>query len=629
MKLSIKVNLIISLTISFIIILIFYILAQRYEKLINDNLLETSRSFYKNIVITRSWIAQHNGVYVEKNENVKSTPYLKNPDVRTVDNRTLTLKNPALVTRELSDLSKKMGGRFQFHITSLKPINPNNSPNSFEKRALKSFESSKRSSKYLEYARIEKINNKKYFRYFGPLYTEASCLNCHGKYGYKEGDIRGGISIILPMDSIEMAKHNNYIFMALSGLLTILTLFLIINYFIRKVIIRPLLKIEDATKAMEQGKYVPLGIKRDDEIGDLANSFKSMQKKIKITTRELQRSEKKYRTLISRSPEAVLILNKKRKIIDANENISKLSNYSIDDILHKPIDAIVTKISLSNHSTEESNKFEAVLNCKDGTTKPVEVYISPEYYETEKETNLSLFYLRDISERKRVEKMMIETEKMYALHQLSSGIAHEIRNPLFGIRSNFNYLKGKLPDNSEFQEVYSDISIGLQRINTLISSILDYAKPHQLEFKPHNIEQIINRVLSLTRRKFEEKKHEIIVEVPDNLPPIEIDRHKIEQVLINLSTNSLEAMEENGRFEISVKKTKEFLEISVSDDGCGIGKDDLPKIFDPFFTRSRHGTGLGLSIVISIIEQHNGTIKVFSKKNERTTFKIKLPLRQQ
>jgi len=626
MRLSAKVNLIIIITISCIITTIFFILANRYDKIIKDDLLQTARSFYKNIVITRSWVAQHEGVYVEKTENVKSNPFLINPDIKTVNNKILTLKNPAVVTRELSELSSEMGGKFRFHITSLKPVNPQNAPNEFEKHALLSFKNLKTEKSYLEYSRIEQIENSRYFRYFGPLYTESSCLNCHRTHGYKVGDIRGGISIILPMDSIEKAKIRNYIFMGVAGLVTILTISFLIYLLIHKVIIKPLQKIEDAAKALEQGDYVPLQLKKNDEIGDLANAFQSMQKKIKTSTANLLQSEKKYRTLIDCSAEAVLIINDQGIIVDANNSITKLSQFGVEEIMNQSADMLFAshvekKLPFENHS-------EITINVKDGTTKQVEVYVSPDSYKINDEENLRLFYLRDLSEQKRMEKIMIDTEKMFALNQLSSGIAHEIRNPLFSVRNNLNYLNDKFFQNTEFAKVYSEIDTGVKRINKLVNSILDYARPHQPEFKEIHIEEVIERSLELISKQFEKARHTIKINIPDDLPMIELDPHKMEQVFINLSTNSLQAMNEKGIFEISVQLLKKHIKVTVSDNGCGIKKDEISRIFDPFFTRTVNGTGLGLSIIKNIIQQHNGDIRVKSIPDQGTTFVLVLPLIQ-
>ena len=630
MKLSTKISFIVVATISLIIVAIFSILIKRYDQMIQQDLLQTARSFYKSIVITRSWVAKHEGVYVKKLPGVHSNPYLKNPDIVTKDNQVLTLKNPAVVTRELSELSREMGGNFQFHITSLNPVNPHNSPNQFERQALESFQQDSSKSSYLEYYRTEKINLKRYFRYFGPLFTEPSCINCHSVHGYKVGDIRGGISIILPMDSIERAMHRNFVFMVISALMTIFVLSLIINYLLRRVVVKPLHKIENAAKALEQGKYEPVHVETSDEIGDLANAFQSMQRKIQLYTKDLQQSEKKYRTLLNCSLEAVLIVDKHGKIIEANHNISKLAQYEIDEILNRPVGNLIDRQSIRKYRTNDQNqdRFEATIRRKDGSKKPIEVYISPEYFTIGDETNLRLYYLRDITERKNMEKIMIETEKMYALNQLSSGIAHEIRNPLFSVRNNLNFLKEKFNHDTEFSDVYLEIDTGIKRINTLVNSILDYARPHKPEFKKSSLKTIIENSLKLVRRQFEKANHEIVLDIPENLPLIELDPHKMEQVFINLCTNSLNAMKDNGKFEISARMHKKQVKITVSDNGCGINKDDIHRIFDPFFTRNANGTGLGLSIVKNIVQQHNGEIRVRSEENLGATFEIVLPIDQ-
>jgi len=625
MKLSTKVNLIVAITVISIMTTIFFILANRYEKLINDDLLQITRAFYKNIVITRSWIAQHEGVYVVKSPSVQSNPYLIDPDVDTKDNRTLTLKNPAVVTRELSELSKQMGGNFQFHITSLNPVNPNNSPNEFEVQALKSFEKKTAESKYLEYYRTEQINNKPYFRYFGPLFTEVTCLNCHATHGYKVGDVRGGISIILPLESIEQAKQRNFILMVLAGLVAIFVITVVINFLIHRIVIKPVQKIENATKALEDGNIVPIKVENNDEIGDLAEAFQSMQQKIQIYTKNLQQSEEKYRTLINCSAEAVLIISDNNIIVDANNSITALSQYKVEEILNSPAELLFTTPPNKFNNKE---RYETVLKCKDGMTKPIEIYISSENFVINDEANYSLFYLHDLTERKRMEKIMIDTEKMFALNQLSSGIAHEIRNPLFSVRNNLNYLKEKSKNEYEINKVHSEIDTGIKRINTLVNSILDYARPHHTEFKKYHIKKVINRSLELVGKQFEKAQHEIIVNIPKDIPLIEIDPHKMEQVFINLSTNSLQAMKETGKYVISAKHVKKHAEITISDNGCGIHNDDISRIFDPFFTRTINGTGLGLSIVKNIVQQHNGEIIVKSSQNQGTTFTIILPIVQ-
>jgi diguanylate cyclase (GGDEF)-like protein len=186
----------IALVILLIVTVIFIGIVLRNRQLLENTIHVSARAYFNHIVLTRSWAAVYGGVYVEKKGNVRSNPYLKNPDIRVIDGRVFTKRNPALITREISVIAEKRG-LFKFHITSLKPLNPDNAPDAFETDALKRFERGEH-----EVATVEKRSNRYFFRYMGPLITERSCLSCHAEQGYKEGDIRGGISVMFDYTGI-------------------------------------------------------------------------------------------------------------------------------------------------------------------------------------------------------------------------------------------------------------------------------------------------------------------------------------------------------------------------------------------------------------------------------------------
>ncbi len=155
---------------------------------------QTARSFFDQIVITRRWNAGHGGVYVLINDDTHPNPYLEDPlrDIEVNRNLKLTKVNPAFMTRQIAEIAAQQKGIY-FHITSLKPIRPENKPTAREEKALKSFETGRK-----EIGEIITGESGKYFFYMAPLITEKGCLKCHAKQGYKEGDIRGGISVTLP-----------------------------------------------------------------------------------------------------------------------------------------------------------------------------------------------------------------------------------------------------------------------------------------------------------------------------------------------------------------------------------------------------------------------------------------------
>ncbi len=212
----------ISLTIILFLSGIFFGFVIKTNRIIESQMLTTAQSYFKNILLTRRWNAEHGGVYVEKIDGVTSNPYLDNPDITTIDGRIFTKKNPALMTREISEYAKREGG-LVYHITSLIPLNPGNAPDTFEQKALRMFENGVEN-----FSVIETLDGKNVFRYMAPLRVEDSCLACHRKQGYEVGDVRGGISIAFDISKIQKEMKVNRVLIAAASLITAFILIMII-----------------------------------------------------------------------------------------------------------------------------------------------------------------------------------------------------------------------------------------------------------------------------------------------------------------------------------------------------------------------------------------------------------------
>ena len=212
------------------------------RSLIMEELLSHSRAYFETIVATRLWNANYGGVYVEKKAGVQSNPYVEHPDIETKDGRTFTIRNPAMMTREISEFIGK-DKNFSFHITSKELINPNNKPDTFEQKALDLFETGQ-----IEHWELASINNKRFFRYMAPLYIKKDCLRCHDKQGYREGDIRGGISVSYDIEATYRKLNVITLLVALFALITT-SLIVIILWFITR---RLMLKISEVRKQLEE-----------------------------------------------------------------------------------------------------------------------------------------------------------------------------------------------------------------------------------------------------------------------------------------------------------------------------------------------------------------------------------------
>jgi diguanylate cyclase (GGDEF)-like protein len=244
-----------SLVIALVLSGIFLEMTIRTRQLMNEEKIIQARIVFNTIVLTRKWNANYGGVYVEKKKGMVSSPYLINPDIKTVDGRVFTLRNPAFMTREISEYAEKEG-MFKFHITSLKLMNPHNEPDEFEKKALLQLET--RTTK--EVSRTERVNNRTYFRYMAPLFIENDCLQCHKHQNYALGEVRGGISITFDIEDLQSKIRSNTIAIVVFGIITTLLLLGLIIYFMTRLI----KSLDDARETIEK-------IAITDELTELFN----------------------------------------------------------------------------------------------------------------------------------------------------------------------------------------------------------------------------------------------------------------------------------------------------------------------------------------------------------------------
>ncbi len=626
MRLTGKIILLIGLSTTLILTLIFGILTEHYNKQVENTLLDNARILYKMVLTVRHWASDYGGVLVKKDKHTKINPFLPHPFLVTQNNDTLVLRNPALITRELSQLSKKMIGDAFFHMASKKFLNPENKPDAFENKALTYFEHHKNKK---EFYAFERRGNHLYFRYFAPLYTERSCLSCHAKQGYKEGDLRGGVSIHISAEGFKRAQQENKIFMLLSLLGTIVILSTLLYFGLRKTIIRPIENLTTAAEQLEVQNYayqLHLPQKATVEIAKLFQAFLRMRHSILASLSLVKISENKYRSLIENSPEAIGIMNPDGKIVETNKRLLHLVELSEKDILGKTIRDLIDYehihyLSEPLVSKATTRHYETYLIHRKGDKIPVEIFEIHDIRLTPEE-QITFFYMRDLRLRKKLEQYSIQMEKMLVLGELSAGIAHELRNPLFALANNLDYLNNELKKQPVFQEIYPELQTSLNQIHKIVSAILDYASPHKPEFKHVDLLEIINKCLILVRKKFEKESIQISQEFHGNCFVILADPYQMEQVFINLFMNAFKAMHAHGELKILGRCRNTSVEIRITDNGIGMTREQMERIFNPFYTQFESGTGLGLSIVQKIMQQHNARILVESVKNEGTTFTL-------
>jgi PAS domain S-box-containing protein len=242
-----------------------------------------------------------------------------------------------------------------------------------------------------------------------------------------------------------------------------------------------------------------------------------------------------------------------------------------------------------------------------------------------KGTDRYILVQRDITEYKELEKKFYESQKLAAIGQLSAGIAHEIRNPLSSIKMSLQILEKRLQPSGNDLQRFKIAQREVDHLEKLVSDVLIYAKPLVPNKEPSDLNTIVENALAMVEKSLKDKEIEVRKDFAENLKEINVDASMITQCLINVFQNAVEAMEDKGIMVITLKEENGNMVIEVKDNGCGIDENDMPHLFNPFFTLKNYGTGLGLSQVKKIIDQHEGEIKIISIKGEGTRFIIKLP----
>jgi signal transduction histidine kinase/CheY-like chemotaxis protein len=284
--------------------------------------------------------------------------------------------------------------------------------------------------------------------------------------------------------------------------------------------------------------------------------------------------------------------------------------------------------------------FETVRRRKDGTEVHVSVSISPIRERDGRIVGASLI-CRDVSERKRLERQVVQSQKMEAIGQLAGGVAHDFNNLLTIINGYSELLLNRLPAGDSMRQLLSEINRAGERAGTLTRQLLAFGRQQVLEPKVLDLNAVVSDTEKMLRRLIGEDV--ILTYVPSPaVQPVKVDPGQMEQILMNLAVNARDAMPQGGRITLETRSVTldehyvqshpdarpgQYAMLAVSDTGCGMDDATKARIFEPFFTTKGpgKGTGLGLATVYGIVQQSGGCIEVSSELGRGTTFKIYLP----
>lgn len=231
-----------------------------------------------------------------------------------------------------------------------------------------------------------------------------------------------------------------------------------------------------------------------------------------------------------------------------------------------------------------------------------------------------------LAEKEKLEEELHRSERLAALGRLVTGVAHELRNPIGIIKTTTQIMEGELGNSPEYSEHFRIIKEQIERQNRVIQELLDFGRPSKPVLESVCLNNLLEKVLTFTAPTLRQQKIDLHKSLQEDLPRVMADGEKIKQVFVNLILNAVQSMPSGGKLVIETAAESGWVAARFTDTGSGIPAEDLPKIFDPFYTTKKTGTGLGLSISHQIISMHRGTIEVSSTEGVGTAFTVKLPI---
>ncbi|MDQ7032352.1 MAG: ATP-binding protein [Desulfonauticus sp.] len=367
-----------------------------------------------------------------------------------------------------------------------------------------------------------------------------------------------------------------------------------------------------------------------DELDKLRNAFVSMIWSIKLYRKRLKESEEKYRSLFISAPDPIFVISVNNlKILDLNPRVEEVYNYSVEELKGKKFSLLWPEIK--DFFKEDSPLFQkgylyinrAIHFKKNNKPFFVNVQACPISYEQKEAVILTT---NDITEIVEKDAQIIQAGKMKALGEMAAGIAHEVNQPLNTIKLGADLLafvlsgQASLP-KEEIISVAKDLSEQVKRASTIINDLRQFSRKSDLMPEQVNLNKVIYSVLSLLKQQLILNDIDVVLNLEDNIPPIQGYENRLQQVFFNLINNAKDAILEKrlqtkanfrGKIKITSKTSQDGVFVYVEDNGIGIKNEDKTKIFEPFFTTKGKGKGmgLGLAIVKSIINDHKGTINL-------------------
>ncbi len=364
-------------------------------------------------------------------------------------------------------------------------------------------------------------------------------------------------------------------------------------------------------------------------LGSAAFYFIFVVQNYYLVDRTLAEMKSYTENVVESMANGLITVDREGKIVSTNHRASDILGLGTKQTRGRPLESVIPLqgFDLDDVLHQERHIIEKETECSRGQDiLPLTVSATP--LKDPDGVNMgAVIVLRDMREIRELQEQVRRSERLASLGRLASGVAHEIRNPLSSIKGFAQYFGDKFQEGTEDRSYAAIMIEEVERLNRVITQLLDFARPKELRLHLHPLSQVLGHPLRLIQADLDRTGIKLN-KSPFPKDKIRVDSDQITQALLNIFLNAIESMGSGGELYVETiqKPEQKWVEIRISDTGSGISQENLPRIFDPFFSTKKKGTGLGLAITAKIIEAHKGEISAESEEGKGTTFRIHLPL---
>lgn len=456
----------------------------------------------------------------------------------------------------------------------------------------------------------------------GEIYEDTLPLSLDGK---PFGNIQLGIATSLLRRELNTSLINS---LYLAGLaLPVAWLFAM---GLGNLILRPIRKLTQEMDRLRRGDFEVGGhLGREDEFGELASQLQLLGQQLQSDRLKMLSEKEQLQQVVDHLEDGIILFTQDRRVLFFNKVAEGVVGRPLEQVIGWPWEEMLVPSHplglLLEQAFEQKSGFHNAPMALPNDGSPKEFLVSVFFVTDAQETMGAMVLLKDLESIKTLQSLVSYSAKLTALGRLTSGVAHEVKNPLNAMTIHLELLKEKLDGSpEEVQQSLDVIGSEIRRLDRVVQRFLRFIRPEELSVKLLDLNALLTDIASLLEAEWREGGVAFTFQFDPTLPLIPADEELLRQAFLNILLNACQAMPDGGKVKMSTEREDGFVNVSITDTGVGIAPEDLDKIFRLYYTTKPGGSGIGLSMVYRIVQMHDGVIDVFSGADQGTTLTVRL-----